>query len=239
MEEQGNGVRRSAAEHYASGNAIWPACDNWNSIKRASIDAFGNKHRDLLAASGPVLNAGAGSSPYDWMPLDTISVDRFASQIRKMPNGIAADVEQLPFPDEAFGGVVCVGSVLNYVSAIEALAELARVLKPSGVFVLHFETSDSFEHLGSGRWRKDAHPLHTLNNGKPDIVWIYSRTFIRRTLLALGISIWEEQPFHIASAALLRLGVSQQVAAKAARHDGWLRSLSACSDDLVLIGRKL
>ena len=81
-------------------------------------------------------------------------------------------------------------------------------------------------------------PLRTINNGQPDMVWVYSRAFVRRAITRNGIAIEREHGFHIASAGLLRLGVSQQAAAPAAKLDRLLRPFSFFADDAILIGRK-
>ncbi|ATE62998.1 class I SAM-dependent methyltransferase [Rhizorhabdus dicambivorans] len=185
-----------------------------------------------------VLNAGSGSHFYDWLPEQTINMDRFWLQAGKLPRAVAADIESLPFRSASFDVVICVGSVLNYASAMEAIAELSRVLKPGGLLILHYETSDSAEHVGTSRWKRPAAPLGTVNNGKSDMIWIYSRSFIRRILKQFHITIDQEQGFHIASAALLRLGMSQDRAARAASADNYLRFASSLADDIILAGRK-
>jgi hypothetical protein len=128
--------------------------------------------------------------------------------------------------------------VLNYVSAMEALAELCRVLKPGGRMLLHYETSNSAEHLGTSRWRASAAALPTINNGEDDFIWVYSRAYVERTLRRFGVVVEKQRAFHIASAVLLRIGLSQDVAARASILDRWLAPLSALGDDLILRGRK-
>jgi SAM-dependent methyltransferase len=232
-------IRRSASSHYADGGPIWLPDDAWNDAKRLKIDAFCRAHfAAVVSADAIVLNAGAGSTNYEWIPPQTIGLDRFHRQIAGTENGVVGDVEMLPFRDSVFDVVVCVGSVLNYVSAIEALSELCRVLRLGGFLFLHFESSDSLEHIGSGRWRSDVALLPTINNGRPDVVWIYSRRFILRSLQQLGFRLADWEGFHVASAALLRLGASQGVAARAHRVDRWLGPLQRFGDDVILLAEK-
>lgn len=238
MDSQGEDIRRSAQERYASGNAVWTPSDRWNSVKREGIDRFCKQVLANLSPEAAVLNAGAGSHRYDWLPDNAVNMDRFAEQIRQLPNPVVGDIEDMPFEAGSFDVVICVGPVLNYTSAMEAISELARVLKPRGQLVLHYEASDSAEHLLTERWRQDAAPLHTFNNGNPDMVWIYSRSFISRALRRNGIKIEQEEGFHIASAALLRLGVQPNRAASAARLDRLLSPFSMFADDVILAGRK-
>ncbi|HKO18831.1 MAG TPA: methyltransferase domain-containing protein, partial [Acidobacteriaceae bacterium] len=109
---------------------------------------------------------------YSWISPTAVSFDRFGAQLHRMSNPVVGDLESLPFHDGTFEGVVCVGPVINYVSALEAISEMSRVLRQGGSLLLHFESSDSLEHLGTSRWRKRVAPLRTINNGKEDVVWI-------------------------------------------------------------------
>jgi len=234
-----NDVRTSAGRLYEEGQAIWDPADRWNVRKVREIDRFCRGLMPQLVADNlRVLNAGAGSHRYEWMPSQAIYVDRFPAQLRGNPNGVVADLVDLPFEDGAFDLTVCVGSVLNYVSALEALSELCRVLSDGGHLILHFETSDSLEHLLTSRWHAPAAPLKTINSGRPDIIWVYSQAFIKRALTNLGMKIEKMKSFHIASAALLRLGLPQQVAALAQPLDVVLRPLGIGADDVILLAQK-
>lgn len=233
-------VRAFASAHYADGAPVWAADDRWNDAKWRKIDAFcRERFSEISSADDQILNAGAGSHRYDWIPSNAISLDRFAAQLTDMPNPVVADVECLPFRDSSFDVVICIGSVLNYASAMEALLELARVLRPSGHLLLHFESSGSLEHWATKRWQADAAPLPTINNGRPDLIWVYSPQFVWRILGQLNLRVEEWSGFHIASAALLRLGAPQPFASRAQRLDRFLTRLARFADDIVLIARKL
>lgn len=238
MVSDGDEIRRSASARYAAGDQIWSSSDKWNTWKRRGIERYCRQELKVAAPHAAILNAGSGSHRYQWLPDRAVNLDRFPAQVMHLPNPVVGELEALPFDDAAFDLVVCVGSVLNYASAIEAIAELARVLKPGGMLVLHYETSNSAEHFGTKLWGRDVAPLRTINNGKPDMVWVYSRTFMRRAITRNGIAIVREQGFHIGSAVLLRMGLSQQLAAPAAGLDRLLKPLAMFADDVILTGRK-
>lgn len=238
MSSEGDEIRDAAQERYASGSAVWSQSDKWNWIKRAGIESFCRSALEDLPSDAAVLNAGAGSQLYDWMPDQAINLDRFAEQVRQLPNPVVAELEALPFEAAAFDLIVCVGPVLNYTSALEAISEMCRVLRPGGHLILHYESSDSAEHLLTRLWRRDVALLHTFNNGTPDKVWVYSHGFIHRALKRNGVHIERQSGFHIASAALLRLGFAPDIAAKGAKLDSLLRPLAFLADDIILVGRK-
>ncbi len=227
-------VRRSAAKHYEDGSRIWDPSDKWNETKRLHIEEFCAPIVSRIEVSADqTLNAGAGSHRYTWLPMDAFACDRFEKQLRGYENGVCCELENLAFEDARFELVVCVGSVLNYTSAFEAISEMSRVLKVGGHLLLHFECSDSLEHIGTRKWKKDVEVTHTMNNGSRDTVWIYSRDFVRRSLERSSFSIVKESSFHILSSLMLRLGLSQDRSARFSRFDGHLRFLAKFSDDVV------
>jgi hypothetical protein len=83
------------------------------------------------------------------MPAGPDQLDRYYAQISARPRSVVADIESLLFRTGTFELVFCIGSVLNYVSAIETISELARVTTTGGHLFLHFETSSSFEQIAT------------------------------------------------------------------------------------------
>lgn len=229
-------IRKSAQTLYRAGQPIWNPSDAWNTYKRARIDAFVRLNcAELLKQSECVLNAGSGGEAYEWLPPSAVNVDLFEAQVRKLSSAVVGNLEETPFVPAAFDMIVCVGSVLNYISAIEALREMDRILKPGGHLILHYETSESFEHLGYPRWRKPVARVETFNSGQADTVWVYSRSFIRDIVGGFGWSIIHAERFHILSTLGTRLGLSAQRAAAWAAMDRWLGPLNHFADDEIIL----
>jgi ubiquinone/menaquinone biosynthesis C-methylase UbiE len=98
-----------------------------------------------LTPNSRVLDAGCGASPlvqrltelgYDAWGLDHSF--RMLQEAHSVPRGrfVQGDIEALPFPDEAFDAVVCLG-VLDYLPSDEfALRELSRVIRKGGTLML-------------------------------------------------------------------------------------------------------
>ena len=126
-------VRQSAEKLYADGQQIWDPRDRWNEYKRTQIEGFVRKHCEtVLATSGRILDAGCGNFNHDWMPQDIVSSDKFLAQARGKKLSVVTDIERLPFKDQCFDLVICVASVINYVSAAEALLEFSRTVTRFG-----------------------------------------------------------------------------------------------------------
>jgi SAM-dependent methyltransferase len=170
-------VRESAERLYGGGHRIWDPKDRWNAYKRSIIDEFSEQHaRALISQAETILDAGCGSERYSWLPEREISFDRFPKQLRDKSRAVVGDLGLLPFKCGSIDFVVCVASVLNYVSAIEAISEMSRVLRPGGYLLLHYETSTSFEHVLRPLWAHSVARINTINNGRDDTLWIYRPT---------------------------------------------------------------
>jgi SAM-dependent methyltransferase len=232
-------VRRSATNLYGAGQEVWVPSDRWNYYKRIKIERF------ILRANGPTLSreatldVGAGNSLYEWMPHDVISADRYHGQVIGKKRAIVCDLEMLPFKAESFDLVFCIGSVLNYVSALEAIQELSRIITVGGRLFLHFETSASFEQIARSSWNAQVFLNKTVNSSRIDQIWIYSPAFIYNALNEAGFRILQRSRFHILSALLTRAGISQNWAAWAARLDVLFSWLGMFADDIIVLAEKI
>jgi SAM-dependent methyltransferase len=232
-------VRQSADRMYSDGQIIWHDFDRWHLHTRAEIEKFIERTgTELLRDARSVLDAGCGRDGYEWMPVRAVSLDRFYEQVRHRSRPTAGDLEALPFADAAFDLVVCVGSVLNYVSALEAINELARVTRKRGHIFLQFETSSSFEQIGRRSWNASAKLNTTVNSDRTDHIWIYSPKYVQSALAAAGFRVIQSRRFHVLSALLTRLGVPHQTAALAARFDRAAWCLNGFADNLIVLAEK-
>lgn len=125
-------------------------------------DTFLERRERSLAALrtplGRVLDIGAGPGVFTRALLERgatcwvvdLSADMMRAARRALPADLAGraafavgDIERLPFEDETFDTVVCIG-VLQYVDAVpEAFAELARVTRPGGQVLISFPNRQS------------------------------------------------------------------------------------------------
>lgn len=232
-------IKASAEQLYGSGQPIWHPDDAWNQRVRMEIDRFGRRHAEpLLRRAKTVLDVGCGSEPYEWLPPDRVSVDRFEGQVRGARHGIVADIEALPFGDREFEFVVSVGAVINYASAAEGIRELARVTKVGGSLLLQFETSTSFEHALTGRRGSSALRIETANAGRPETLWVYNPDYVYRLLARGGFQIRRRRRFHILSAFGLRIGLSHQRAARLSALDWGFGWLGGFADNIILLAEK-
>jgi SAM-dependent methyltransferase len=233
-------IRRSAARLYGKINSNWPQNDRWNEYKHQETQRFILRTGSvILQSSKRALDAGAGDSVYEWMPPNCVSLDRHLKQLGQKNNAVVGDAERMPFSDGSFDLVICIGSVLNYVSAAEALNEFARITSRGGYIFLHFETSTSFEHIFKSAWGASVHLNKTTNASRTDFVWVYSPKYILSLLTALRFNVIKSSRFHVISALLCRLGIPQRHAHHFARLDRMAPFLHHFSDDVVILAQKI
>jgi SAM-dependent methyltransferase len=232
-------VRHSADQLYGDGQQIWSAADRWNCHKRESIERFILETSASSAQPHRVLDAGSGNTTYCWMPTNRTSIDRFYRQVEGKNGAVVCDIESLPFSDGSYDLIFCIGSVLNYVSALETIGELSRVLKTGGRLYLHFESSASFEQIGKRSWNAPVHFSKTINSSRTDHIWIYSPGYIFRALISARLRVLKRRRFHILSALLLRLGASQNCAALAGMFDRSTPFLGSFADDVIVLAEKI
>jgi SAM-dependent methyltransferase len=232
-------VVNSTRDSYGAGAQIWKSDDLWNTYKRAEISRFVEKCcLPLVSPKSEILNVGSGGDGYNWLPPDTVNVDLFASQVEKLPLAVTADVMKLPFRDEAFDLILCTGSVINYCSVIEALREMRRVLKTTGLLVFDFESSASFEHFGRRQWNSTVARVETFYGSRTEHLWVYAPRFVKELLTQLRFKTLRRRSFHIASSAIYLLTGDQERAARFARLDLLSRPFSFFADDHIILVQK-
>lgn len=232
-------VALSASQMYSDGQQIWPTYDRWHLHVREQIESFVQKHcLNWLVTAPTVLDVGCGKDGYSWLPVHTIGLDKFFEQVAGRERAVVGDIEALPFRAGSFDVVICVGSVINYASALEAISELARVLAKGGRLVLHFESSASFELFAKPPWNALAYLNSCENSYRNDHIWVYAPRLIRKALTMAGFRIIAEGHFHILPALLVRFGVSQTSAAALAKFDRLFGWLSAFADNVILLAEK-
>ncbi len=132
------------------------------------LDGFGvSSVLEVAAGSGVVTRAMAAGLPESVAltatDLNQPMIDHAISVGTARPvTWRAADVLELPFGDESFDAVVCQFGVMFFPDRAAAFAEVARVLRPGGVFVFNVwdriednEFADEVTQAVAGLWPDD------------------------------------------------------------------------------------
>jgi SAM-dependent methyltransferase len=113
-------------------------------IDRPAIDAVGRLYEEL-GVSGAVLDLmSSWISHFRQRPERLVGVGLNAEELRanrQLADWVVQDLNaepRLPFEDESFDHAVCCVSVDYLVRPVEVFTEVARVLRPGGLFVVTF-----------------------------------------------------------------------------------------------------
>jgi ubiquinone/menaquinone biosynthesis C-methylase UbiE len=197
-------VKSRAKRSYDVAELIWPDTDAWSSFTKKTIEDF--IARAIKGKGGVILNAGCGGNEY-CLPAHgkCINVDISLRQCKGLQSAVVADIEALPFKEEFFDVVVCVGAVLNYSEPYASIPELFRVAKSGGRVVIDFETTNSAEILFTPGWGKQVSVIERDYAGRVDKTFLFSSDYIQKVVKS------RKQNNHLCSRA-------PRSAAKNSRH---------------------
>lgn len=135
---------------------IWNKNDCWHMFTYQTINKFVNEQiKSLIKKDSIILNAGSGDTFYDFDCL-IYDCDIAESKLTNSKHPIVASIQDLPFSNNYFDVIICVGSVLNYCDATRTISEFSRVMKPKSYLLLEFERSNSGEFLFSKKYARNV-----------------------------------------------------------------------------------
>lgn len=104
-------------------------------------------------------------------------IDIAENKINQTFHHVVGNIEEMPFNNESFDIVICVGSVLNYCDSLKAINELSRVLRKNGTLILEFENSYSFEYRDTSSYKSNLGIITTSYFDTPHKMWVYSLNY--------------------------------------------------------------
>ena len=201
---------------YEEMDSVWPENDNWHKYSKVTIE----KHLSELKFNEEmlVLNAGSGGNDYGFQN-EMYHVDITENKIDKFSKFYVASVDNLPFENNFFDIVICVGSVINYTEAFKTLSELTRVLKINGTLVIEFESSWGLEHSNTSCFMKDSSIVTLKYNNQDHKQWLYSPNYIKALLNVNNLRIQKHSKWHYLSGLNYRITKCENDAAKWVKFD--------------------
>lgn len=224
-------------DFYENVDTVWPENDNWHIWNQKEIKKYINTFH---FHNCKVLNAGSGGNDYG-LDVDMYHVDIAENKIKNTAQYVVSSIEKLPFEDNCFDVVICVGSVINYCDAVKSISELGRVLKSKGLLILEFENSYSFEFKNTKAYKQNAAIITTSYFNKPHKMWVYSLDYICRILSENNITYSNIYPFHILSSFAYFYTKDENKSAKYTSLDKIFRHIPIIrkiSGNIILTGTK-
>ncbi|WJM10687.1 MULTISPECIES: methyltransferase domain-containing protein [Paenibacillus] len=227
---------------YDSHEDIWPEGDNWHQYTKNQLIKYVNKYMNKIRAntSFKVLNAGSGGSTYD-LDQEMYHLDLTDKHISKFINHAVGSVENIPYEENMFDVVICVGSVLNYCNASTCVREFSKVVSTKGYLILEFESSWSMEFYKTPIHKKNVGMAITKYFDSEHKLWVYSNQYIQTLLKEHNFKIINSRRFHILSSFAYRLFKNENKAAPYAKLDPLFRFIpffSRKSHNVILLCQK-
>lgn len=224
-------------DFYENVDSVWPQNDDWHAWNQKEIKRYIHKFN---FENCKILNAGSGGNCYG-LKLDMCHVDIAENKIKNTSNYVVSSIEALPFENNCFDVVICVGSVINYCDAVKSIHEMTRVLKPNGLLILEFENSYSYEFKSTKAYKSNASVVTTNYFNKPHKMWVYSLKYICSIMHENGLIPSNIYPFHILSCFSYFHNKNENQAAKYASFDKLFRYIPIIrknSGNIILTGKK-
>ncbi len=211
---------------YNSLDIIWDDRDKWHSHTHKMISDFIQKRKSefLKVNERRILNVGSAGYSYGLDESKIIHMDIADQKIKHISDSIVASVENIPLIEGSIGGILCVGSVINYCDPMVAISELARILTKNGILILEFENSNTLELIGSPNFNKKAVLIETFYMGNEKI-WLFSESFIKEILQLNNLKIIAVDRCHIISPMIYKLTKNENFAAIFGKLDVLLKRL--------------
>lgn len=194
--------RSEVKSKYEVRDAVWPA-DDWHMTTARTIRKFIESRQ--INAGKDVLLVGSGGIEYKISPEgNLIHLDLALRHLKGFPLAVAGIAEDMPFADNTFDAVACVGSVLNYCDFKKSIQEISRISKNGSVIFLEAETSNSIEYLGKECFWKDHHLAETFFGAETEHIYVISATALFNAIHAAGLAVKSVSRFHTLTSAILR-----------------------------------
>lgn len=210
---------------YSSLEIIWDKSDKWHYWTFKQISRFISEIKGKYLPGGSIpdykiLNAGSGGNGYGFSNDNVYHVDIVEDKVKNYKYHAVCSIENLPFEDEQFDLIICVGSVINYCDPYNSIKEFKRVLKKGGCLILEYENSNSLELVGKKEFNKKAVIVDTFYYGS-ERLWYYSSSFINEILRLENFELLKKRPIHILSPLVYRITKNENLAS----YFGYLDSL--------------
>lgn len=185
------------------------AVDLFSQMTTAFIDKYVYRVINRLDSKAVLLNAGSGGKQYE-TDIMQVHLDIAEKTLEGIENAYVGNIIDMPFQNNTFDCIICVGTVINYCEAEKALKEMARVSKNDAILILEYERSGSGLVMHEFRNKDRIVFCHTYFN-EPHSNFLYSDSYIRELLTQNGFMIKQTKRFNT-TIPVMEMFVSEKVA---------------------------
>lgn len=218
---------------YDEVDSVWPQNDKWHKYIHKKTTEIVEKWAKSSSKS-LILNAGSGGTTYR-INGEIYHVDLCENKINNFSHYWVGSIEHLPYADNYFDLIICVGSVLNYCDNInEIIHEFNRVLKPCGRIILEYEKSESAEFIASANYGKSHFIEDFVYNNQRHKLCLYSYFTVNEIMIKLNFTLKKQKWLHILSSIKLGSPPLYDKAARYAKYDPFLQFLGVQNSSNVI-----
>lgn len=196
--------------------------DLFSQMTTSFIDKYVNKIVKKLDKNQILLNAGSGGKIYNTKAIQ-YHIDIAENTLQNIEHAFVGNIIDLPFEENSFDCIICVGTVINYCEIEKAIQEFQRVSKKDALLILEYERS------GSGLIAKELRNMeysvfcHTYFD-VPHKNLLYSDTFVKNVLAENGFTVLRSKKFNT-TIPFLELITSEKLAHKLTAFEPIFRTL--------------
>lgn len=218
---------------YEEAESVWPTNDKWHGYvhKKTTkiVEKWSRSNSNFL-----ILNAGSGGTTYN-ISGEMYHVDICEKNIKDFKHYYVGNIDNLPYDNNFFDLIICVGSVLNYCSHLDKIfKEFYRVLKKNGHVILEYEKSNSAEFKKTNNYGLNSFKAQFDYNNQKHELTIYSSKYVNDKMNKNGFTLRKKYWLHILSCVNLGEKLNYQKAAKWAFFDN-LTQFLGCSNSANVI----
>jgi len=173
----------SIRDFYNLHKSCWPT-DLFSEMTTSFIDKYVIAALKCFDGSNLILNAGSGGKLYPTCA-QQFHIDIAENTLIGIENAYVSNIIDMPFENNTFDCVICVGSVINYCEINKAIAEINRVLKVNGTLIIEYERSGSGFAINHAR-NKDLIIFFHTYFGEPHKNLLYSDKYFFQVLKKNG-----------------------------------------------------
>lgn len=207
---------------YNNANETWPSNDAWHQYTSNYIYRKVSVFLDGAATDKSViLNAGSGDTRFHSKGI-IYDCDIADKKLKNSPHPVIASIDSLPFSNNFFDIIICVGSVLNYADLYSSLHEFTRVLKYNGLLLIEFERSLSAEFWFTQNYGKQIFSKTYHYNSQEHTLWLYSDKYVYSFLKEYQYTLLHKEYFHGMSGVVSRFLHNDHISARWAYYDKYI-----------------
>ncbi len=229
------------ARNYNNQDPIWQKEDKWHIYNFKKIQQYLEAIKDDCHGK-LILNAGSAGESYGFPEDKMIHFDLIDLKIKNKKLYLTGNIESLPFQNNYFDLIICVGEVINYCDAAKSINEFSRIMKIFGEVVIEFESSRSLELIFTKQFNASSIIRKTFYQGRQEKIWYYSEIYILNLLRAAGLEPNRTERFHMLSILVYRITKSPNFAAKFTWLDKiihYIPFLNQCASNVIITAKKI